>query len=193
MNCSSIKNTSNSKECVVSKHNRQLSKEPSLNCIIRISYKQLVAKMHNLFPCLWIYEKYHIPHAVASAKCLIGNGLDFQFDNDLKHTANSVKAYLDRKHTVANSGMSLEVWRTTPKRVWPVKVGWTLIFNRIVRNEYALFLPYVLYFHVYLHMVWWITSHMSHFPGKTSKEMRGVSSLLYSTVFVKFQFLQFSS
>lgn len=83
--------------------------------------------MHNLFPCLWIYEKYHIPHAMASGKCLIGNGFDFQFDNDLKHAANSVKAYLDRKHTVAN-------WRTIPKRVWPVKEGWTLIFNRIVRN-----------------------------------------------------------
>lgn len=105
------KNTSNSKGCVVSKHNRQLSKEPSLNCIFRICYKQLVAKMHNLFPCLWIYEKYHIPHAMASGKCLIGNGFDFQFDNDLKHAANSVKAYLDRKHTVANSGMSQEVWR----------------------------------------------------------------------------------
>lgn len=45
-------------------------------------------------------EKYHqifIHHAIPSAKCLIGSCFIFQYDNDPKHTANTIKAYLDRK------------------------------------------------------------------------------------------------
>ena len=35
--------------------------------------------------------------AIPSGKRLIGNGFIFQHDNDLKHTANAVKSYLERK------------------------------------------------------------------------------------------------
>ena len=38
-----------------------------------------------------------IHHAIPSGKRLIGNGYIFQHDNDPKHTANTVKSYLERK------------------------------------------------------------------------------------------------
>ena len=38
-----------------------------------------------------------INHATPSGKCIIGNGLIFQQDNDPKHTARKVKSYSERK------------------------------------------------------------------------------------------------
>ena len=40
-----------------------------------------------------------IHHAIPSGKRLIGNCFIFQHDNDQKHTAHSMKSYLERKTT----------------------------------------------------------------------------------------------
>lgn len=50
-----------------------------------------------------MYHQIWMHHGIQSGKCLIDNNFIFQQGNDLKkHTANGIKAYLDRLPSVKN-------------------------------------------------------------------------------------------
>ena len=58
--------------------------------------------MYDVYVCMHTkdqhkYRQVLIHHAMPSGKRLISDGFAFAQDNDPKHTANTVKAYLERK------------------------------------------------------------------------------------------------